>query len=170
MNTNDIRNLSSNQWLFWVVAIPLTAFVIIVSWILAGGELPAITWRPSWHQSRNPGPRVSFLEASQSPPAYQDVAADRDPYVSSRSRSKRVYDDYEMDLAGMGSRDRTGFNDDSFDPYARTESMTHRGRYSYASSAISTINSPRRVRRRKDPKTDLLQLLRSWLRNKSKGE
>ncbi|KXJ94118.1 hypothetical protein Micbo1qcDRAFT_41456 [Microdochium bolleyi] len=39
----------------------------------------------------------------------------------------------------------------SFDPYARTESMTHRGRYSYASSAVSTINSPRRVRRRKDP-------------------
>lgn len=42
-------------------------------------------------------------------------------------------------------------NTPAFDPYARTESMTHRGRYSYASSAISTINSPRRVRRRKDP-------------------
>lgn len=42
-------------------------------------------------------------------------------------------------------------NNLSFDPYARTESMTHRGRYSYASSAVSTINSPRRVRRRKDP-------------------
>jgi len=40
---------------------------------------------------------------------------------------------------------------DWVDPYARTESMTHRGRYSYASSAVSTINSPRRVRRRKDP-------------------
>ncbi|KAL2020233.1 hypothetical protein VTK56DRAFT_8659 [Thermocarpiscus australiensis] len=38
-----------------------------------------------------------------------------------------------------------------FDPYAHTGSMAHRGRYSYASSAISTINSPRRVRRRKDP-------------------
>ncbi|EXJ85390.1 hypothetical protein A1O1_05754 [Capronia coronata CBS 617.96] len=37
------------------------------------------------------------------------------------------------------------------DPYARTESMTHRGRYSYATSTISSINSPRRVRRRKDP-------------------
>lgn len=37
------------------------------------------------------------------------------------------------------------------DPYARTESMTHRGRMSYASSAISSINSPRKVRRRKDP-------------------
>lgn len=44
-------------------------------------------------------------------------------------------------------------NGDYIDPYARTESMTHRGRYSYASSAVSTtgINSPRRVRRRKDP-------------------
>lgn len=40
---------------------------------------------------------------------------------------------------------------DSIDPYARTESMTHRGRYSYASSAVSTVNSPRRIRRRKDP-------------------
>ncbi|PHH84069.1 hypothetical protein CDD83_2550 [Cordyceps sp. RAO-2017] len=38
-----------------------------------------------------------------------------------------------------------------FDPYARTESMTHRGRYSYASSAVSTVNGPRRIRRRKDP-------------------
>jgi hypothetical protein len=38
-----------------------------------------------------------------------------------------------------------------YDPYARTESMTHRGRFSYASSAVSTVNSPRRLRRRKDP-------------------
>ncbi|KAL1968064.1 hypothetical protein VTN77DRAFT_2194 [Rasamsonia byssochlamydoides] len=37
------------------------------------------------------------------------------------------------------------------DPYARTESMTHRGRYSYASSAVSSVNGPRRLRRRKDP-------------------
>ncbi|KAG9231266.1 putative Septin-2A [Amylocarpus encephaloides] len=44
-----------------------------------------------------------------------------------------------------------GRNGEWVDPYARTESMTHRGRYSYASSAVSTINSPRRVRRRKDP-------------------
>ncbi|KAL3426078.1 septin [Phlyctema vagabunda] len=44
-----------------------------------------------------------------------------------------------------------GNNSGWVDPYARTESMTHRGRYSYASSAVSSINSPRRVRRRKDP-------------------
>ncbi|KAF7502124.1 hypothetical protein GJ744_007096 [Endocarpon pusillum] len=37
------------------------------------------------------------------------------------------------------------------DPYSRSESITHRGRYSYAASAVSSIDSPRRVRRRKDP-------------------
>ncbi|PWY67254.1 septin [Aspergillus sclerotioniger CBS 115572] len=37
------------------------------------------------------------------------------------------------------------------DLYSRAESMTHRGRYSYASSAVSTVNNPRRLRRRKDP-------------------
>lgn len=37
------------------------------------------------------------------------------------------------------------------DVYARTESMTNRGRYSYASSSVSTVNNPRKVRRRKDP-------------------
>jgi hypothetical protein len=37
------------------------------------------------------------------------------------------------------------------DAFPASESMTHRGRYSYASSAISTINSPRKIRRRKDP-------------------
>ncbi|KAK3695436.1 hypothetical protein B0T22DRAFT_106523 [Podospora appendiculata] len=64
-----------------------------------------------------------------------------------------------------------------FDPYANTGSMAHRGRYSYASSAMSTINSPRRVRRRKDPtpfnilivgtrnsgKTSFLEFLKSSL-------
>ena len=34
---------------------------------------------------------------------------------------------------------------------ANFESIANRGRYSYASSAISTINSPRKLRRRKDP-------------------
>ena len=37
------------------------------------------------------------------------------------------------------------------DVAGRNDSMTHRGRHSYASSAITTINNPRRMRRRKDP-------------------
>lgn len=53
----------------------------------------------------------------------------------------------------QGSSTPGSRNGDYNDPYSRTESMTHRGRYSYASSAVSmgTINSPRRVRRRRDP-------------------
>ncbi|KAL4892900.1 hypothetical protein BDV59DRAFT_193433 [Aspergillus ambiguus] len=68
-------------------------------------------------------------------------------------------------------------NTNDYDPYARTESMTHRGRFSYASSAVSTVNNPRRLRRRKDPtpynilvigarnsgKTSFLNFLRSSL-------
>jgi hypothetical protein len=45
----------------------------------------------------------------------------------------------------------SGASTEPVDPYARTESMTHRGRYSYASSAVSTVTNPRRVRRRRDP-------------------
>lgn len=54
-------------------------------------------------------------------------------------------------LASSGGISMPPLPNGGFDPYARTESMTHRGRYSYASTAVSTINSPRRVRRRKDP-------------------
>jgi CorA-like Mg2+ transporter protein len=33
MNTNDVRNMSLNQWIFWAVALPLTFIVIILSLI-----------------------------------------------------------------------------------------------------------------------------------------
>lgn len=40
----------------------------------------------------------------------------------------------------------------SHDPHARSESMTNRGRYSYASAiTVQNSDSPRRPRRRKDP-------------------
>ncbi|KAI5806932.1 Septin-domain-containing protein [Geopyxis carbonaria] len=72
----------------------------------------------------------------------------------------------------------------SQDPYANIGSMAHRGRYSYASSAVSTVNSPRRVRRRKDPtpfniliigarnsgKTSFLRFLRQSLALKGLNE
>ena len=33
MNTQDVRNTSLNQWIFWAVAIPLTFIIIILSLI-----------------------------------------------------------------------------------------------------------------------------------------
>lgn len=44
-----------------------------------------------------------------------------------------------------------GIHDNMSDSFGRAESMTHRSRYSYAQSTSSAVNSPRRVRRRKDP-------------------
>lgn len=66
--------------------------------------------------------------------------------VSTDQPSPRMYPDVPIppipaELSG----------ESSVDPYARTESMTDRGRYSYASSAVSTVNNPRKMRRRKDP-------------------
>ncbi|KAI9877839.1 MAG: hypothetical protein M1830_002675 [Pleopsidium flavum] len=58
---------------------------------------------------------------------------------------------HDVPVPPIPSDSPSGQNGEHVDRYARTESMTHRGRYSYASSAVSTINSPRRVRRRKDP-------------------
>jgi hypothetical protein len=44
MNTNDIRNMGSNQWVFWASAVPLTLFVIGLSLYLAGQQMPVQRW------------------------------------------------------------------------------------------------------------------------------
>ncbi|KAF2836197.1 hypothetical protein M501DRAFT_255285 [Patellaria atrata CBS 101060] len=36
MNTSDIRDMSSRQWIFWSIAIPLTVIIIIIGLIWAG--------------------------------------------------------------------------------------------------------------------------------------
>lgn len=38
MNTNDIRNMEVNQWVFWTVALPLLA-IIVVGCLMWAGEL-----------------------------------------------------------------------------------------------------------------------------------
>lgn len=36
MNTSDIRNMESNQWVYWAVALPLTFIIISICLALAG--------------------------------------------------------------------------------------------------------------------------------------
>jgi hypothetical protein len=36
MNTNDIRNMDQNQWLYWAVALPVTVIVVLLCLVLAG--------------------------------------------------------------------------------------------------------------------------------------
>lgn len=38
MNTNDVRNMEVDQWVFWAVAAPLT-FVVVLVCLVATGEL-----------------------------------------------------------------------------------------------------------------------------------
>lgn len=51
-------------------------------------------------------------------------------------------------MAGSGGQ---SINGEYVGPQAREQSMTSRGRYSTSSGAVGNVNSPRRVRRRKDP-------------------
>ena len=74
-------------------------------------------------------------------------------FVSTRSVPRQPIDTdgaHNWPIPPIPQSSSTGLGEHT-DPHARTESMTHRGRYSYANSTISTVNSPRRVRRRKDP-------------------
>lgn len=111
---------------------------------------------------KNP-PSLPVLYDGAAPPALQSFGGDDRPDSLAIMSGRTSNGNYQ----GRGSIDpgrsqygnvpippmpgMNGRQNDWVDPYARTESMTHRGRYSYASSAVSTINSPRRVRRRKDP-------------------
>jgi hypothetical protein len=36
MNTNDVRNMTVNQWVFWATALPLTILIITLCLIWAG--------------------------------------------------------------------------------------------------------------------------------------
>jgi hypothetical protein len=38
MNTNDVRNMEVDQWVFWAVALPLTLIITLVC-LVATGEL-----------------------------------------------------------------------------------------------------------------------------------
>lgn len=106
-------------------------------------------------------PRLPDLYNGAAPPQLQSFGGEDRPdsvaIVSGKGYQGRSSMDPSRSSAATGSvpippiPSNGGRNGDWVDPYARTESMTHRGRYSYASSAVSTINSPRRVRRRKDP-------------------
>lgn len=101
-------------------------------------------------------PRLPDLYNGQKPTILPYGSDDRPDSIAIVSNRTRPSMEPGRDSVAMGrvpippipSTSRSG---EWVDPYARTESMTHRGRYSYASSAVSTINSPRRVRRRKDP-------------------
>lgn len=81
-------------------------------------------------------------------PAPTSVASSRLGTPLANNMSFNIYSNVPIPPIPTVMQDRGG---EYQDPNGRTDSMTHRGRYSYANNAIGTINSPRRMRRRRDP-------------------
>src|SRR4051794_31540599 len=54
MNTADVRDMSFDQWLYWVTAVPVTIIVIVVGLWWMGELRNAFGWLP-WVGKRNDG-------------------------------------------------------------------------------------------------------------------
>jgi hypothetical protein len=59
MNTNDIRNMPQNQWLFWVIAAPLCAAGLFI-WLAYLGTL-SLWWRRAM-RSRERGTKTRAMQ------------------------------------------------------------------------------------------------------------
>ncbi|OBT71880.1 hypothetical protein VF21_10568 [Pseudogymnoascus sp. 05NY08] len=108
--------------------------------------------RQQWEAANKPAPSLPVLYNGGVGPKLQTFGGEdhgADNYENGRASMEPGMRSGNIPIPPIPSNGAK--KGDWVDPYARTESMTHRGRYSYASSAVSTINSPRRVRRRKDP-------------------
>lgn len=118
-------------------------------------QQPNIPKVPPQLPSHSPLSKLPGFGGENARPDSYQIATNSYSHRAGNAQNTGMYQNHGVPMPAVPSSS-PGFqrNGDHVDPYARTESMTHRGRYSYASSAISTgtgINSPRRVRRRKDP-------------------
>jgi hypothetical protein len=64
MNTNDIRNMKKNQWVYWISAVPLTVIVIAMSLYIAG-ELSFFFPNPFHSRRRGPDRDVTIKKSSK---------------------------------------------------------------------------------------------------------
>ena len=109
-------------------------------------EIPKMVTPPRLQTFGGDGARSDSLSPSYKNGGYQSGASIARRFMEARGHN--TYHDVPIPpIPDSDSKPKAAYDD----PFGRPESMTNRGRYSYASSAISTINSPRRVRRRKDP-------------------
>lgn len=66
MNTNDIRNMDSDQSLFWSIAVPVTATVLSLAFIYSYKGEDILDWlRNSVYKPQNP--RLQTLQPTGSP-------------------------------------------------------------------------------------------------------
>ena len=65
MNTSDVRNMESGQWLYWAVAVPMTAAVVFLGLLWTGELRKIVRWVQSFgpHQhSYQPLPEDTYYD------------------------------------------------------------------------------------------------------------
>lgn len=114
MNTNDIRNMDFDQWLYWVVALPVTVIIIIAGlWWMdelsnATDWLVGKRWRSSKGASRSSGSSMDYDSVSR---ASEDVPATYRRSRYSRPTVRKYAETIEVPVASMPPprRRRTSF-------------------------------------------------------------
>jgi hypothetical protein len=100
MNTNDIRNMDQNQWLYWVVALPVTVIVVLLCLVLAGILQVSSPFDEDQEESSSIG---------SAPPAYENYW--REDHVSKPlfvSKPERPLDSYVVVRSNRATKERTG--------------------------------------------------------------
>jgi hypothetical protein len=74
MNTSDIRDMDTGQWVFWAVAIPLTVSILSICIFFTGGAANTMSGiRPFWPGGHRAGlePAGYLNHYAPAPPAYR---------------------------------------------------------------------------------------------------
>lgn len=73
MNTSDIRDMESNQRLFWSIAVPLTVFVLTAAFLYGykGDEVADFLGR--WLQSRVRSPEEAIITGPRRQPTWMSA-------------------------------------------------------------------------------------------------
>lgn len=96
MNTNDVRNMEVNQWVFWVVAIPLLLIVLLLCliWTDELGNF-LIGFKNLWRkdssvriETRDDDRNTSYA-ARQRNRYYEEYDSDREERIARRDESPR---------------------------------------------------------------------------------
>jgi hypothetical protein len=102
MNTSDMRNMETSQWVFWAVAIPLTVFIVTLCLIYTG-ELQNV-WKALAMLRSGRGRRATFSPLSHdapvgpTPQTYSLIRHRRprteEAFISARGPSRPIRNEY----------------------------------------------------------------------------
>lgn len=92
MNTNDIRNMDQNQWLYWAVALPVTVIVVVLCLVLAG--ILRLTSSASGDQDDDSV--SSYASRPIVEEYYEEEYPTKKSYMRSWTRPERPYESYRV--------------------------------------------------------------------------